>query len=124
MCWWWSIHSGRTTSRYRSRGAERSDIEREDLGLEPARIDLEACHRDRQAETPRAGAARIEIEDAVAALDPRLVRVPGDDGVEARGAGNEIEGRHVVQDVLLPARCARGPACWVSCRPPSAARSG
>src|SRR5215470_4535154 len=99
MCSFASIHSGRTTSRWRSSGAARSDIERNDLGLEPPCIDAEPCHGNRQAESPRAGAPGIEIEHAVAALDARLVRVARDDRVVAGGARVDVQLVEVVQHV-------------------------
>src|SRR5690348_14817387 len=97
MCWLWSIHSGRTTSRYRSSGASTSDIEGDDLGREAPRVDPKLRDRHGEPKTPRSGAARIQIEHAVAPLDARLVGMAGDDRVEAGGARVEVELVKVVQ---------------------------
>ena len=65
-------------------------------------VDFEQADGDRQGETARTGAARIEIEHAAAALDERSVRMARDDDMEPGYRGIDIEaGYNMPLDMLL-----------------------
>jgi len=64
---------------------------------------LEGRQRDRQGEAARAGASRIEVEDAAHGLDLRTMRMPRDDHVDPGGGGIEVEVLEVVKHMDGPA---------------------
>src|SRR5436190_23049856 len=53
----------------------------------------------REFEAARPGGAGVDVDDSLALDTRRLVRVPADDGAEARRGRVEIQLLHVVQDV-------------------------
>jgi hypothetical protein len=55
--------------------------------------------RHRQLEAPRAGAAGIEVEHAVARLLLRTVAVAGDHDFESRSLGFQVKLRKIVQNI-------------------------
>ena len=67
--------------------------------LEPGRRDVQARDGDRELEAARAGAARIEIEHALACFGDGLVRVSRDDGGESRRGGIDVELGEIVQQI-------------------------
>src|ERR1700748_1564233 len=71
--------------------------------LNAAFAQLQRRQGDRQAEPPWPGAAWIEVEHAVDGLDPRPVRVAGNNHVDTAGYGIELQLMDVMQDVDGPA---------------------
>src|SRR3954465_15463492 len=67
--------------------------------LDPAAADDQFAERDRQAKAPRPGAARVHVQNAVAFVDARLVRVSGDDDPHARSLRLDVELGEVVDRV-------------------------
>ena len=63
----------------------RSYVQNDDLAVYVSMADAQPRDRHRQAESTRPGAAGIDEQDAVALLDARLMRVPGDDRGNADG---------------------------------------
>src|SRR4051812_42903502 len=61
--------------------------------------DAQLRHRDRQLKAARTGASRIDIKDAAALRDRRLVRVPGDDDAQSHCRRVDVQLREVVQDI-------------------------
>ena len=51
----------------------------------------DAGEGDGEGESPWAGAAGVEVEDAVAPVDGRFVGVAADDGSDAGGGGVEVK---------------------------------
>ena len=71
----------------------------DELAPHGAVVDVQAANADGQAETPRAGAAGVEEQDAAPLFLSRLVRVAGDHGTEAARRGIEIQLIEIVQHV-------------------------
>ena len=74
-------------------GYQASHFDRDQLRIEPPGDDPQPAHGDRQRKTARAGAARIEIDDAVFLTDLGLVAMSIDHGGKAGGFGVEIDVR-------------------------------
>jgi hypothetical protein len=73
--------------------------ELEDFGLATTGSQGEPGNCNRQGESPRTGAARVDEKRLAPRLDRRLVGVAEDYGGEARGPRIEVELREVVENV-------------------------
>jgi hypothetical protein len=62
-------------------------------------LDRELGRGDRQAKPARARASRVDVEDAVALLHRRAVRMPRDDDAHAGGARLDVDLREIVDRV-------------------------
>ena len=60
---------------------------------------LQRCESDGQVKTPWPGASRIKIEHTVNRLDPRAMRVAGNDHVDSEGYGIQLQFTDIVEDV-------------------------
>src|ERR1043166_4795006 len=80
-----------------ARASARERPERDEPGAHARVLDRELGHGDRQLEAAWAGAARVQVEDAVALVDARLVAVAADDRREAGRARLEVELVQVAQ---------------------------
>jgi len=60
---------------------------------------LQCRESDGQVKTPWPGASRIKIEHTVNSLDPRPMRVAGNDHVNSTGYGIQLEFIDIVEDV-------------------------
>lgn len=69
----------------------------------PTRIDVQRCERDRQFETSSAGTSGIQVEYAVYRLNPRHMRMAGDDDVNAQFSGIEPQRVQIVKNIERPA---------------------
>src|SRR3954467_5833877 len=76
-----------------------TDPELRDPSADGAAVDQDLRRRNRELETPRTRAPRIEIEHAASLGGGRLVRVPGNNHAKAGGPRIEIQLRDVVDHV-------------------------
>lgn len=80
-------------------GAQLVQVELNEFRL-PGRLgQVEAGEAYRQSEAARAGAAWIDVEDAVAPVRVGFVGVAGDDDLNAGGVGVEVKVFEIVQGV-------------------------
>ena len=73
--------------------------QRNDGGRHPPTADLNASNRDRELEAARPCTSRIQIQDSLALLDLRPMRVAADDHSEPGGTRVQIELCRVVQHI-------------------------
>src|SRR5205085_5413462 len=81
------------------RRKDRASAEGDDPGGDAPAFDRELGRRDRQAKPARARASRIDVEDAVALVDRRPVRVARDDDAHAGGARLDVDLGEIVDRV-------------------------
>ena len=86
----------------RTRGRLR--IERDDARVGSGRGDDELGDRDGKAKAPWPGAARVDVEHAIASVDPGLVRMAAHDDLHAGRGRLDVEVREIVHDVDEHAR--------------------
>ena len=76
-----------------------SICDRDDFRADFISLDPQASHSDGQFEPPRAGAARIEVQNAGAHLLPGNVAVAVDDDSESGSLRLQIELRKIVENI-------------------------
>src|SRR5882724_5352541 len=92
-------HQGRGTARSKTRARSLGVAKMANEWPEAACVQLQSRKSDGQVEAPWPGAFRIEIEHPVNGLDPRSMRVAGNDHVHSVRRRIELQFLKVVQNV-------------------------